>query len=282
MNTESTIRDWSDFEEIANRAAEYWREPYSHTVFRGQSQAWGNLMPSLARRLAERSIDVSQSLTIETMIRDELLARGESTPLAQLSSSSWLAHTAILRHYGAPTRVLDWSQSPFVALYFACANDHCVDGELWHVSAHSVNEVHGQSAPISAMDSAFDPWFEELMPQKRIAFVKLGRHSRRSAAQLALFSVADDPRSDHRGLLDDASKQIVATHDAGWAVHGLHRCLVPSNLKQPFLKKLWHRNVHGASLFPDMDGLSKYANDLVTLYSFGIDETNRKMRERYR
>lgn len=37
---------------------------------------------------------------------------------------------AVLRHYDVPTRVLDWTRSPFVAAYFASTNDK-TDGELW-------------------------------------------------------------------------------------------------------------------------------------------------------
>lgn len=278
MSADETIRDWSHFEEIANRTADYWRVPYAHTAFRGHSRAWGTLCPSLARRLRAHDFGMSLCLTIEKTIRNELLARSDSTPLAPSSSSDWLAHTAILRHHGAPTRVLDWTQSPFVALYFACAHDHEAQGELWYVSADAVNEVHGVSTHVLANDGEFNPWFDDLEPKHRIAFVKISRHSRRSAAQQALFSVADDPRVDHHELLQDASIRIADVHGPEWLVHGLHRCLIPSGLKRGFLKKLWHRNVHGASLFPDMDGLCKYADDLVTLYAYD-EEQKRRLRD---
>jgi hypothetical protein len=40
----------------------------------------------------------------------------------------------VLRHYGVPTRLLDWSASPYVAAYFAVSCDDEMDGEIWSFS----------------------------------------------------------------------------------------------------------------------------------------------------
>ena len=37
----------------------------------------------------------------------------------------------VLRHFGVPTRLLDWSMSPFVAAYFAACSHDAKDGEIW-------------------------------------------------------------------------------------------------------------------------------------------------------
>lgn len=37
----------------------------------------------------------------------------------------------VLQHYVVPTRLLDWSLSPYVALYFAVEDKGDNDGELW-------------------------------------------------------------------------------------------------------------------------------------------------------
>jgi hypothetical protein len=38
---------------------------------------------------------------------------------------------AVLRHCGGPTRLLDWSRSPYVAAYFAVCGIDTEDGEIW-------------------------------------------------------------------------------------------------------------------------------------------------------
>ncbi len=42
-----------------------------------------------------------------------------------------VAALKVLRHYGVPTRVRDWSWSPWVAAYFAAEQNDREDGEIW-------------------------------------------------------------------------------------------------------------------------------------------------------
>jgi hypothetical protein len=37
----------------------------------------------------------------------------------------------LMQHYKAPTRLLDWSYSPYLAAYFACSSNPNIDGAIW-------------------------------------------------------------------------------------------------------------------------------------------------------
>lgn len=49
----------------------------------------------------------------------------------------------VLRHYGVPTRLLDWSLSPYVATYFAVSDQDDLDGELW-TSSYDDYRIEGE------------------------------------------------------------------------------------------------------------------------------------------
>lgn len=53
--------------------------------------------------------------------------------------ASWLT---LMQHYGLPTRLLDWSESPLVALYFALSSDEDAkaDAAVWVLNPMKLNK----------------------------------------------------------------------------------------------------------------------------------------------
>lgn len=116
-------------------------------VFRGQAVSEWELEPGIERLLPSGfSWPISSFFSqIERMSLDEF-KRGvhhflvnDELPMTKLA---WLS---LMQHHGAPTRLLDFTQSQFVALYFAtCSIDFGGDGEaaIWALDYSYINEVN--------------------------------------------------------------------------------------------------------------------------------------------
>jgi len=87
----------------------------SHTMlFRGVSNASHQLLPSIARVAAK---DDKSRLDFEQEIFEEFQARAH--PYLNREPKTQIEWLFLAQHYGIPTRLLDWTTNPLVALFFA-------------------------------------------------------------------------------------------------------------------------------------------------------------------
>ena len=92
------------------------------TLFRGQGNKEWDLMPSVMRN---REDYLNEELYIKECIRqypEEFINMSKVDMLIKM------------QHYGVPTRLLDLTKNPLIALYFACVSDPNKDGVVYAVS----------------------------------------------------------------------------------------------------------------------------------------------------
>src|SRR5262249_39579679 len=105
----------------------------SRTVwFRGQRSADWPLLPSLLR-------PPNRSNTETILIKRFKQHAAPFLSSDRLEEWEWLF---LMQHYGVPTRLLDWTESPLVALYFAVeeSNDP-TSSAVWCVYPHELNKI---------------------------------------------------------------------------------------------------------------------------------------------
>lgn len=170
----------------------------------------------------------------------------------------WLS---VAQHYGLPTRLLDWTYSPFFAMHFATANmeNADIDGVIWavnYVKAHQLlpdklrwqlDEEGANVFTVEMLAESVQSFKElaDLSQEQVVIFFEPPSIDDRIVNQFALFSVMSDPRA----VLDDWLNE----HPHIW-----RKIIIPAELKWEIRDKLDQANVTERVLFPGLDGLSRW------------------------
>lgn len=88
---------------------------HNNSWYRGCGSDAHKLIPSLYRHPSKKTPEELHKL--ERELSDRFVQR--SPPFVSQSFEDEWERMFYMQHYGIPTRLLDWSESPFIALYFA-------------------------------------------------------------------------------------------------------------------------------------------------------------------
>ena len=178
---------------------------------------------------------------------------------------------ALGQHRGLPTRLLDWTDSPLVALHVATDDPATfdTDGAVWCFNFVEANkrlparlrrilEREGSDTVTVEMLGAFRtlPEFDRLSRSPFVVFMEPPAVDRRILNQFALFSLMSSPTA----RLDD------------WLARHPKLCRkvrIPAALKWEIRDKLDQANINERVLFPGLDGLSRWLARYYTPTSRG-------------
>jgi len=177
-----------------------------------------------------------------------------------VNMSEWRLLT-IAQHYGLPTRLLDWTYSPFVAAHFATddTSKYDRDGVIWNVDFVRVNRMLPAPAKQVLADSGSNTFtiemieeavrnlkeFDALDPGNLVIFFEPPSIDARIVNQFAFFSVM----SSATEILDD---WLMKHPDL------FRRIIIPKELKWEVRDKLDQANITERILFPGLDGLADW------------------------
>ena len=203
-------------------ATKYFAAARGQWVFRGHSNKEYRLIPSVGRTPHTSKSRRKYEESLFNIFRRE--AQGY---LSVLPSTEW-EWLSFAQHHGLPTRLLDWTYNPLVALYFAVESSAHVDGELFALRART-------QAPLNVRSGS--P-FEIAKPVKYFPSIVTPR----IRAQEGLFVACSELESP----LDETLRED----------RELDRVLVPAQRKEAILYALFRLGTHASSLFPDVQGLA--------------------------
>ncbi|MCZ6626187.1 MAG: FRG domain-containing protein [Deltaproteobacteria bacterium] len=258
---EEIVGSWEEF--VQHAAMRDIGNPIWPTfIYRGQADADWPLYPSLARKAIDARLSAQQTIELERAALKEFqeLAHHYLPPSAIPVEGDLGAWWILMQHYGVPTRVLDWTESLFVALYFAVQGRLRRPGVVWVVhpatTIQHFQKMHAGYKPPSTLGD----WRPFLEPDAKSLLYVLTRKTMtdRMGAQQMQTTISPQVLADHGQIVADALPD--RRH-----VEQFTRLIIPAERKYEFLRRLRGMNVTARALFPGLDGLGKSAAELIGL-----------------
>lgn len=169
----------------------------------------------------------------------------------------WLS---VAQHHGLPTRLMDWTFSPYVALHFVTASleRYDRDGVVWCLDYRKVHQHLPKDLSVLLDDEGADVFtvdmlsrinslteFDALVPDPFALLFEPASIDDRIVNQYALFSVISSPVVGMNHWLEqhpDVYRKIIIAKELKWEIRD----------------KLDQANINERVLFPGLDGLSRW------------------------
>lgn len=219
--------------------------------FRGQGESAWDLRPSLFVKQIEKSIEDSEIKIKETALFFDFVTNAGK--FLKDKNHDWEILFE-MRHHGIPTRLLDWTENFATALYFALHGGG-KNPTVWIMDCYKLNNLTWKSKtipnPLKDLDFNYENAYQldnTKVPYGGALAIIGPRSSDRLFAQKGLFTLqgSDSTPMNKNPLTSCCFNKFDIPLDA----------VEDAKL---FLKL---SGINHYSIFPDLDGLGKYLNEL--------------------
>lgn len=238
----------------------------SRTLFyRGQSNKGYSLTPSVFRKgLLSKE---------HTLISDMML----NSPDEFTGINNVLERLIKMQHYGLPTRLLDITLNPLVALYFACKDSPEQDGEVLafydyiqrptetNVRCLAALSEYNGSSERQMLGFLTDRGFNNLEIVKLTSITHIPieaplnneRIKRQHGAFLVVGMRGDDSGNPFQKTMFDLKPLLIRDYDDGIS----RSIIIPKEYKPELLKELDAFGINHGFLFPELEHQAAYIKD---------------------
>ena len=214
-----------------------WLYASDEVIFRGQTEDW-SLIP-----LVGREPEKTGYLETEQQILDEF--KREALPHLAFVPTNYWQWLAVAQHNGLPTRLLDWTRNPLVALWFAVNKPprKGLPGVVWargYNPSTVISSTEGLDSPFSIDRSSV------YLPEYVFPYIQ---------AQSGVFTI-------HHQHTD--SKRFVPFESTKHADLGLTKIEIPATSFAELRYHLFRFGINPATLFPGLSGIAariRYQNE---------------------
>ena len=225
-------------------------------IYRGQQDASFHLVTTLKRTCKEKRGEL-ESCILNNFTKCAALVE------PMIDRTVW--HQLILgQHHGLPTRLLDWSYSPLIALHFALAEENLDEMDqhdcvVWRMDIHELHEKLPEKYrkieekykttvfSVEMLEEACGSLeqYDRDMGEDAMVVIEPPSVDPRIANQYSFFSVIPTQMDDIEQYLNDNTNQTV-------------RYLIHKALRWKLRDFLDHQNINERLIYPGLDGISRW------------------------
>ena len=231
-----------------------------HLVFRGQRDKNWSLEPTLTRLLQDdkkyniepRNIQAVINNHLDTF-RQKITGRRGFNPPHLLDDDLW----ALGQHHGLATPLLDWTRSPYAAVFFAFRElDNNSDRAVWalnqytlEIGSNSLSDILKEHPELSVNNLDLERGLIEVIEPNNDENTRL-------ISQSGLFT-----KIPFGTKLEEWASKIMK--------NGLHKIIIPNSERSKILRSLDLMNINESTLFPDVSGSAQHTNYLLEVHAYG-------------
>jgi hypothetical protein len=254
------IKKWEDFIQLPHLSEDTW-------IYRGQAEDWP-LKTSLERALERSDISLQDAPSLEQALITNFRRRYDGHDQNFVLTDT-LYCLALMQHHGAPTRLLDWTYSPYVALYFALEFGidssvvWCVNQTWWSQTARSIVgdlRYEQRNRYETRNDDSFVPLYMTEKPYRMVYLENPFFFNQRLNIQQGVFLCSGNvavPFEENLRALDGC-------YDANSVLKVCCEMKIEDRLRA--MKELHKMNIHRESLFPGLDGFAQALSHRLWMY----------------
>lgn len=226
------IKSINEYLEIINK---FDQQQIAQWIFRGQGNDNYDLIPSLFR------IDLKETFTEWADLEEYMLKvfEREAFPFGEYKIEKRNELISLAQHHGLPTKFLDWSTNPLIALFFAIEdyNKSAKNCYVWCYGLPSTNNCLPTSTRID----------RKLLLEKENSIIFPTHISPRITNQSACFTVHELPNGKEKFIPFNKS-----------VVPGIFELfIITKKNRKNILDQLYDLGYHHGLVYPGLDGISK-------------------------